>query len=224
MSRRRGPWLDHGVAAGVMVLGAGLVFGLLSWMNGAPPPKPPAAEQTTTAMTIAPPKRPPKKDTARQKPKRRPKPTRRAPPRTPPPALASALSGVDLGGALGRQTGGMDAMGDALIGDVDRRSVVMTADTVDERPRPVRRVPPGYPAGARRRGVSGTVIVRMLIDAQGQVEAAKVLRADPPGVFEDAALAAVRQWAWQPARQAGAPVKVWVEQPVRFQMTRGLGG
>ena len=41
----------------------------------------------------------------------------------------------------------------------------------------------------------------------------------PPGVFDDAATEAVRQWRYQPALYRGRPVKVWAEQVVHFELS-----
>ena len=134
--------LDHGLAIGVMAAGVAGVFGLLSWMNShnTPPPKPPPREPTQM-MVMRSKKPPPQPNAAQkpQKPKQAPRAARRA---TPPPALGSPLSSVALNTTISAGASGLAGLGDKLIGDVDRKQVVMTADTVDERPQPVRRRPP----------------------------------------------------------------------------------
>ena len=56
--------------------------------------------------------------------------------------------------------------------------------TVDSMPVAVKRVKPIYPEEARRRGITGRVILRVQIDAAGNVREMLVQSAEPPGVFE----------------------------------------
>lgn len=58
--------------------------------------------------------------------------------------------------------------------------------------------PPTYPSGALRSGLSGEVMVEFTINPDGSVSEARVVRADPPRVFDRAALNAVRRWRFQP--------------------------
>lgn len=60
-----------------------------------------------------------------------------------------------------------------------------------------------YPPFARAAGVEGLVIVRYDVTAEGRVENAEVVAAEPPGVFEDAALTTVRSWRFRPPVAAG---------------------
>jgi protein TonB len=65
---------------------------------------------------------------------------------------------------------------------------------------PTVRIPPAYPPGAAARGIEGFVVVRLWIGTQGEVTRADAVQAQPRGVFERAALAAVRRWKYQPGR------------------------
>ncbi len=64
-----------------------------------------------------------------------------------------------------------------------------------------RYVEPEYPRNALTRRVSGWVDVNFSVDAAGRTRDVLVRNAEPPGVFDDAALAAVRRWRFS----AGAP-------------------
>ncbi|HYM81272.1 MAG TPA: energy transducer TonB, partial [Candidatus Limnocylindria bacterium] len=87
---------------------------------------------------------------------------------------------------------------------------------VDELPEAVRKVPPNYPQLAREAGVDGTVQVQALIGADGHVKDTRVVKSIP--MLDVAAVAAVMQWTFKPARKDGAPVAVWVAVPVRFSL------
>jgi TonB family protein len=61
---------------------------------------------------------------------------------------------------------------------------------------PLRRSEPEYPASARRRRIEGQVVVDVAIDPRGHVSNATMLQAEPAGVFEAAALRALRSWRY----------------------------
>jgi protein TonB len=57
---------------------------------------------------------------------------------------------------------------------------------------------PRYPPDALRAGTSGEVQVEFTVAVDGSVSAARVVRADPPRVFDREALNAVRRWRFEP--------------------------
>jgi protein TonB len=79
---------------------------------------------------------------------------------------------------------------------------------------------PVYPPEAKARGTEGFVVVRYGVSLDGRVINARVDRAEPEGIFEAAALEAVRSWRYQPAVRDGEPVAVDnVVSTVRFRMS-----
>jgi protein TonB len=62
---------------------------------------------------------------------------------------------------------------------------------------------PRYPPEALRSGQSGEVQVEFTVNPDGSVATARVVRADPPRVFDREAVAAVRRWRFEPV---AAPV------------------
>ena len=86
----------------------------------------------------------------------------------------------------------------------------------DQPPRIIEKVQPVYPAIARTRRLSDTVILRVLVDENGQVLEVEVVRAKYP-FFRAAAVEAVRKFRFAPARHRGVPVKSWIIVPIRFQ-------
>ena len=78
---------------------------------------------------------------------------------------------------------------------------------------------PVYPAVAKAEGLEGMVVVRYGVSIDGRVIDARVDRAEPAGVFEEAALSAVRSWRYNPAIRDGEPIAVSnVVSTVRFQL------
>lgn len=85
-------------------------------------------------------------------------------------------------------------------------------------PRLVHMEQPTYPEVAREAGIEGRVVLSLVVDEEGRVIDAEVIVAQPPDVFEEAALEAVKQWRYEPAHQKGEPVKVRVGQSIEFSL------
>jgi protein TonB len=71
---------------------------------------------------------------------------------------------------------------------------------------PLVRVDPRYPSKAKQRKIEGWVEIEFTISPAGTVEKPKIIGADPPGVFEQAALRAVRRWRYSPKVEDGKAV------------------
>jgi protein TonB len=80
-----------------------------------------------------------------------------------------------------------------------------------------RYVEPDYPRNSQGLRTAGWVDVSFGIDAEGRTTALQVNAAEPAGVFEEAALAAVRRWRFAPVEApAGSGKEVRSEIRVRF--------
>jgi TonB family protein len=82
--------------------------------------------------------------------------------------------------------------------------------------------PPVYPARALRNRIEGRVVVRLIVDENGNVGSARVLEATNPE-FADAALEAAKRWLFTPALYSGRPVACSVDAPVVFSPDNPLG-
>lgn len=85
------------------------------------------------------------------------------------------------------------------------------------RPELISSVPVAYPEAARRARVNGVVVVEAVIDEQGNVVKARVLKGLPMGL-DKAAEKAVLQWKYKPAMAYGKPVKVYSTLTVKCQV------
>jgi TonB family protein len=83
-------------------------------------------------------------------------------------------------------------------------------------PTQISKVQPVYPPIALSSRVSGVVILEALIGVDGRVSDAKVLRSIP--LLDQAALDAVRQWAYTPTLLNGVPVPIVMTVTVTFML------
>ena len=72
--------------------------------------------------------------------------------------------------------------------------------------------PPVYPAEARRRGQTGTLLVEFTVDAAGRVIAASAVTPSPWPLLNQEAVSAVRRWTFPP----GSVMKL--QRPIVFQL------
>ena len=72
-----------------------------------------------------------------------------------------------------------------------------------------------YPEIAKKAGVEGTVVIQFVVDTQGRVKDAIVLKGIGGGCDEEA-LRAVNAAKFSPGRQRGKAVAVKMSLPVRF--------
>lgn len=83
------------------------------------------------------------------------------------------------------------------------------------------RVPaPEYPRAARRQKLEGDVVLRLVIDAKGQVDSVTVARSSGNESLDDAARKAVLGAACTPYLENGRAIAVRVAQPVSFRINR----
>lgn len=111
---------------------------------------------------------------------------------------------------------------EALDDEMATATVDTTATPVflawEDPPKAIKRVMPQYPKEALQDGVEGRVILNIVVDENGVVQDATVVTADPPGIFDQAAIDAMKQWAFEPARQAGQAIKVRLAYPIQFTL------
>jgi TonB family protein len=142
-------------------------------------------------------------------------------------ALAADLQGRiahnDLGGADSRlhaaQAAGVD--GEELVraaAALQRAQAAATPEVVPEsRLQRLHFVAPVYPPEALANGQSGSVDLEFTVTPAGEVTDIKVQAAEPRGVFEQAAIAALSQGRYRPLERDGAAVAQRVRLRVRFK-------
>lgn len=78
---------------------------------------------------------------------------------------------------------------------------------------------PPYPEAAVRRGVTGVVMLRVLVGAHGRAESVELEQSSGSRLLDESALVTVRNaWRFVPARRDGVAVAATVIVPVRFEL------
>lgn len=140
------------------------------------------------------------------------KPEPPPPPDEPPPDMPDmqfdtdvSAVGIDIGsvsmdtGVSIRGTGGFQSDGDYL---------------------PIVRVEPVYPRRALTRGIEGYVLLEFTVTETGSVADPVVVEAQPPGIFDRAAIQAALRFKYQPRVVDGQPIAVaGVRNMITFELT-----
>lgn len=78
---------------------------------------------------------------------------------------------------------------------------------------------PPYPEAAVRRGVTGVVMLRVLVGAHGRAVSVELEQSSGSRLLDESAQATVRNaWRFVPARRGGIAIEATVIVPVRFEL------
>jgi protein TonB len=77
---------------------------------------------------------------------------------------------------------------------------------------------PEYPLIGRKRGYQGTVILEVLVNREGRVTDLRLFASSGYSVLDQAALASVKTWIFDPGMRGGEKVDMWVKVPLRFHL------
>ena len=79
---------------------------------------------------------------------------------------------------------------------------------------------PIYPTFARRMGIEGTVILKVLVSREGRPLKIDVGKSSGNDLLDKTAVEAVKKWRFVPARQGDAPLEEWVNVPIAFHLDK----
>lgn len=85
---------------------------------------------------------------------------------------------------------------------------------LDQKPRPLYQPSPVVGAALRKKA-PGTVNILFIVDQDGRVQN-PIVQSSSDSVFERPALAAVKQWKFEPGKRNGAPVRFRMRVPITF--------
>jgi TonB family protein len=89
---------------------------------------------------------------------------------------------------------------------------------VEVKPTPVSVPVPDYPSTVRDAGIEGTAVVEALLDLDGSVMDARVLKSSGNQSLDASAIEAALKAKFTPAKQRDKPVRVWISIPYRFTL------
>jgi protein TonB len=78
--------------------------------------------------------------------------------------------------------------------------------------------PPAYPRPARRRGIEGVVLIKVLVNQSGEVSELELEKSSGHRILDKAALKSVRKWQFTPGNRGGKPIEMLVTVPVHFKL------
>ena len=135
----------------------------------------------------------------------------------PPPMLNTSITGVEI--SMPQLDFNIDLSNiDRFLASSNDDALVMTTDIVDTPPRAIEMYSPEYPKKARHLGIEGFVLFSVLVDENGAIRNLQVIESQPPGIFDQAAIKALKQWRFKPAYYKGKAVKVWAQQKIEFRL------
>ena len=78
---------------------------------------------------------------------------------------------------------------------------------------------PPYPAMAQRRGLSGTVVLMILVDATGNPVQVDIEQSSGSSLLDEAAQKFIRaRWHFVPAQQGGVAISAYARVPINFTL------
>lgn len=94
---------------------------------------------------------------------------------------------------------------------------ILQVAEVSTPPVPRAKAMPAYPDDARKQGIEALVVVKFVVEEDGQITDVKIVKGHP--LFDDVVLAAVRSWTFEPATLDGKPVRMarMVKIPFRLK-------
>jgi periplasmic protein TonB len=116
------------------------------------------------------------------------------------PGDPAGLEGGQAGGVAGGMVGGAIALPEDASPPMPAKSNAI----------------PDYPQEARAAGKTGMVVLKVVILADGSVAQVQVMRGDEP--FASAAVKAVKQWKYEPARYKGQAITVYRIIQIPFKL------
>ncbi len=89
---------------------------------------------------------------------------------------------------------------------------------VEAKPNYLKNPEPDYPELARRRHQEGLVLLAVKVTAGGRAERVEIKKSSGFSLLDNAAVEAVRDWEFQPARIGSLTFESEIEVPVRFEL------
>jgi periplasmic protein TonB len=186
-------------------------------LPSAPPPAPEPPEPEPKPVAKPEPKLEPKPvPKPRPKPASKPRAVREpAPPEAkapPAPEPAPAISSAEPVQPASPPAGATAPPAPAVSAPPVKTSVYISAEYA------ATNVKPAYPAMSKRYGEQGTVVLRVLVNADGTAGQVEIRTSSGYPLLDESARTAVQRWRFRPATSDGKPVADWFLIPIPFKL------
>lgn len=145
-----------------------------------------------------------------------------APPTPPTPTSAAAVERVNVAAAVtqpARAPATTTALGDGSSAASGRDATSAEGKpTAKAHPSYLKNPEPIYPVAARRRRQEGMVLLSVRVSSSGQPTSVTLKQTSGYPSLDAAALNAVREWQFEPARIGALAVESEIEVPIQFRM------
>jgi TonB family protein len=122
----------------------------------------------------------------------------------------------NTGGDGERQIGG-NGVGGGPAGAGFGRSSTFRSSEVEQKARLLSKPEPQYSEEARKQGITGTVVLRVIFSSTGEITQIRAVQTLPFGLTERA-IAAAREIKFLPAMKGGRPVSVYMQLEYNFNL------
>ncbi len=131
-------------------------------------------------------------------------------------SLPTDVASYEVSSLLGEGSGIVLA-GTLIEGNVADLDVMMAEDLI-----PLTLLPPQYPPSARMRQIEGWVQMLFTVNADGSVSDPLVVEAEPPAIFDEAAMNAARRWRFRPVVRNGEAIETLAQIRINFSLDSSL--
>ncbi|HUC54911.1 MAG TPA: TonB family protein [Candidatus Cybelea sp.] len=132
--------------------------------------------------------------------------------------VPGGVPGGQMGGVLGGVLGGIPSTAKPIAAPVAHSKVPVRVGGRVRRPQAIRQVAPRYPSLARDAHVTGDVVIDAILDERGNVTEMKIISGSP--LFYSAALAALREWKYEPTYLNDEAISVQLIVTISFRLER----
>lgn len=176
-----------------------------------PPPPPPPPPPEEDADALKPPPKPVEKPVEKPKPVAKPQPVKKPPPPKPTPAPAAPTPTPTPAPPAPPSPTPAPPAPAAAPGPVKESAAVSGLASLGN-------PPPEYPSLALRRNWEGTVTLRIKVLANGRAGSVEVTKSSGKPQLDEAAVEAVRNWKFIPAKRGDTPIEGFATQTIDFKL------
>jgi TonB family protein len=90
--------------------------------------------------------------------------------------------------------------------------------TLDKQPRAIFPLSPHYPVEAKKNKITGKIVAQLIITKEGKPVNISIIESEPPGIFDESAIDAIKKYKFTPGIKNGVPVNVCINLPIVFDL------